>query len=94
MFAGTSATYLGHIISQDGIQLDSTKVTAVCDLPIPTTVKNVCQFVGLASYYRQFVQIFLKIAAPLHTLTRQSIPFQWTSNCQAAFEQLKENYQC
>ena len=71
------------------IEPDSTKVTAVCDFPIPTTAKNVRQFVGLPSYYRQFVPNFSKIAAPLHALIRQNIPFQWTSTCQSAFEQLK-----
>jgi len=48
MFVGTSATYL---ILQDGIQPDSNKIAAVRDFPIPTTVKGVYQFVGLASYY-------------------------------------------
>ena len=91
MFAGTSATYLGHIISRDGIQPDSTKITAVRDFPIPTTVKGVRQFLGLASYYRRFVSNFSKIVSPLHALTKQNIPFQWTSTCQAAFEQLKSH---
>ena len=87
MLAGTSATYLGHIKSQDGIQPDSTKITAVCDFPIPTTVKGVHQFLGLASYHRWFVPNISKIASPLHVLTKQDNAFQWTSICQAAFEQ-------
>ena len=88
-FAEPSVSYLGHIVSKDGILPDPGKVSAVQQFPVPTTVKGVRQFLGLASYYRRFVPNFAKIARPLYVLTKQTVPFQWTSNCQNSFEHLK-----
>ena len=88
-FAERSVTYLGHIVSQNGISPDPGKVDAVQQFPIPTTVKAVRQFLGLASYYRRFVPNFAKIAGPLYMLTKQNIPFQWTIKSQNSFEHLK-----
>ena len=88
-FAEPSVSYLGHIVSKDGILPDPGKVSAVQQFPIPTTVKAVHQFLGLASYYRRFVPNFAKTAGPLYLLTKQTVPFQWTTNCQSSFERLK-----
>jgi len=88
-FAEPSVLYLGHIVSKDGILPDPGKVSAVQQFPIPTTAKTVRQFLGLASYYRRFVPNFSKIAGPLYTLTKQTVPFQWTTSCQNSFERLK-----
>jgi len=46
--------------------------------------------VGLCQYYRRFVPNFSAIAAPLHALTKKGAPFNWTSECQTAFDQLKD----
>ena len=59
------------------------------EYPIPQSVKEVRQFLGIASYYRRFIQGFTKIAQPLHSLTQKGAPFAWTSSCQSAFEELK-----
>ena len=88
-FAQGSTTYLGHVITGNGILPDPNKTRAVQDFPIPTSVKAVRQFLGLSSYYRRFVANFSKIAAPLHALTRQNVAFKWTSQCQCTLEQLK-----
>ena len=56
-------TFLGHVMSKDGIQVDSRKIEAVIDWPRPTAVTEVRSFLGLASYYRRFVKDFSKIAA-------------------------------
>ena len=82
-------TYLGYRVSEDGMSADPAKLDAVKTFPIPTDVKKVRSFVGLASYYRRFVPDFAKIARPLHNLTKNA-RFQWTDDCQRAFEQLKE----
>jgi len=82
-------SYLGHIVSKEGILPDPGKVNAVQQFPIPTTAKAVCQFFGLASYYRCFVTNFVEIAGPLYTWIKQTVPFQWTTSCQNSFEQLK-----
>ena len=89
-FALPEVLYLGHLVSADGIRPNPEKVRAVVDFPVPTDVKKVREFLGMASYYRRFIPNFAKIANPLHMLTRQDIPFQWTSICQTAFDRLKE----
>ena len=85
-FVETSVSYLGHIVSRDGICPDPGKVDAVQQSPIPTTVKAVGQFQGPASYYRCFVPNFANIAGPLYMLTQQNVPFQWIAKCQSRFE--------
>uniref|UniRef100_A0A3B1IQI2 Gypsy retrotransposon integrase-like protein 1 n=1 Tax=Astyanax mexicanus TaxID=7994 RepID=A0A3B1IQI2_ASTMX len=84
-------SYLGHIVSAQGIATDPEKVRKVQQWPQPTCVSEVRQFVGLAAYYRRFVQDFATIAKPLHELTKKHVRFQWTPECQAAFEELKSS---
>ncbi|KAK7916332.1 hypothetical protein WMY93_012093 [Mugilogobius chulae] len=62
-------TYLGHVISEDGVATDPAKTAAVRDWPRPQTVRQVKSFLGFAGYYRRFIQGFSKIARPLHALT-------------------------
>ena len=66
-------TFLGHVVSKDGIQVDPRKIEAVIDWPRPTAVIEVRSFLGLASYYKRFVKDFYKIAAPLTRLTHKNI---------------------
>ena len=81
--------FLGHVLSDRGTEPDPEKVSAVVDWPIPKTLTEVRSFLGLASYYRSFVQGFSQIAAPLHELTRKGVRFMWTNRQQESFERLK-----
>lgn len=81
--------YLGHIVSGDGVATDPEKVQQVHDWPVPNSLQEVRQFLGLASYYRRFVKDFATIAEPLHALTKKNVRFQWTEKCHAAFNCLK-----
>ena len=67
-FFQTSVTFLGHILSADGILPNPKKVTKIKDWPTPKTPKEVHSFVGLASYYYRFIPNFAKWAGPLHAL--------------------------
>jgi transposase InsO family protein len=88
-FAKQQVNYLGHVISNKGIHADPKKISAVEHWPIPTCVKEIQSFLGLASYYRKFVQGFATIAAPLHQLCSSKTVFQWGSDQQRAFDTLK-----
>ncbi|KRY36482.1 Retrovirus-related Pol polyprotein from transposon opus [Trichinella spiralis] len=81
--------YLGHIISEKGIATDPSKTRAVKEWQAPSCVSELRQLLGLASYYRKFVNGFASIAAPLHQLQEGDAEWKWTKVCQAAFDALK-----
>jgi hypothetical protein len=66
-------------------------VKAVQNWPQPTSVREVKSFLGLCTYYRQFVPGFANIAKPLHLLAEKNAKFQWTNECEAAFKSLKQH---
>eukprot|EP00253_Pinus_taeda_P012349 PITA_12349 len=81
--------YLGHVITKEGIAVDPEKIKAIMDWPVPKYVADVRSFMGLAGYYRRFVEGFSKVAFPITSLQKKGRTFQWTPNCQKSFEQLK-----
>ena len=87
--AAPSVLFLGHRVSSEGIATDSSKIDQVSSWPIPQTVRDVRSFLGLASYYRRFVENFSSIAAPLTELTRKHARFVWSRECEQAFNVLK-----
>eukprot|EP00731_Ephydatia_muelleri_P022232 Em0014g823a len=85
-----SIKYLGHVVSEHGIKTDSDKTRFIADWPTPSCLQDLKQFLGLASYYRRFVRNFAAIVAPLVKLTEKGHVWHWSSDCDAAFLQLKE----
>jgi hypothetical protein len=83
-------SFLGHIITDGGISVDPGKVDDVLRWEPPRTVKEIRSFLGLAGYYRQFIEGFSKIVKPLSTLLEKDREFKWTEACQASFEDLKK----
>ncbi|XP_052728517.1 uncharacterized protein LOC108327384 [Vigna angularis] len=81
--------FFGHVVSADGISVDPAKVRAVLEWESPRSVTEVRSFVGLAGYYRRFIEGFSKIVAPLTQLTRKDHPFAWTDRCESSFQELK-----
>ena len=77
--------YLGHIIDKNGVRPHPKKIIAVKNFPVPKTQKNVKQCLGLAGYYRRFIDGFSKISSPSNQLLKKDIPFNWTEKQQAAF---------
>ena len=74
--------FLGHIVSGDGIRVDPSKISAIVDWKPPKNVTEVRSFLGLAGYYRRFVNGFSIIAAPMTRLLRKDVKFEWTEECQ------------
>ena len=83
-------SFLGHIVSAEGIRVDPVKIEAVVNWKPPRSVTEVRSFLGLAGYYRRFVKGFSVIASPLTKLLRKGVMFEWSNKCQNSFEQLKE----
>ena len=82
--------YLGHVFSESGMSPDKEKIAVIKDWPIPKTVTEIRQFLGLASYYRRYIHQFPDIATPLHYLTEKTATFVWTEECQKGFQRLKD----
>ncbi|CAL9019118.1 unnamed protein product, partial [Prunus brigantina] len=82
--------FLAHVISVEGIYVDPRKVEVVVNWVQPTSVTEIRSFLGLAGYYRRFVEGFSSIAAPLTQLTRKDVKFEWTEECEQSFQELKK----
>jgi len=100
-FFKTKTTYLGHVVSADGISADPEKTEAVRNWPTPTNVKEVRKFLGFVGYYRRFIKGFSNIARPLNDLligqsnsktvtSIKKVKFEWAEEQQKAFANLKQ----
>ena len=89
-FAAKRVEYLGHYFSKNGIEVNPSKIEAVKTYPVPKTQKQLKAFLGLTNYYRRFVKDYAKISAPLNRLLKKDTEYNWTSECDQAFNFLKE----
>ena len=89
-FGQQKVTFLGHVVTPNGVTTDPRKCDAIQHVPVPHRLKELRSFLGLTNYYARFVPRYREIARPLYRLTRKNTPFLWTSDCQRAFEHLKQ----
>jgi hypothetical protein len=82
-------TFLGHVISVEGIKVDPTKVSAMLEWKSPTNVNEIRSFLGLSGYYRRFVKDFSKLVKPMTQLLKKESKFIWSEACEADFQELK-----
>jgi hypothetical protein len=85
----SKVSFLGHIISREGISTDPIKTQDVVEWKRPTTITEIRSFLSLAGYYRRFIEGFAQLPAPLTRLTRKGIKFEWTKDCEENFQELK-----
>ncbi|KAL7853106.1 hypothetical protein SRHO_G00188910 [Serrasalmus rhombeus] len=100
-FFQREVSYLGHVISDQGVATDPSKIQAVAGWRTPSTVSELRSFLGFSSYYRRFVEGFAKLAAPLHKLVAEMVGAKagkrsehrfsshWSDQCQSSFDELK-----
>lgn len=88
-FCFKEVRYLGHIVGHGKIRPDPTKVSAIVDFPLPTTVKQVRRFVGMCAYYGKFLENFSSLSSPLTDAIRKKGNFTLTPEAVKAFEELK-----
>nr|GEZ54241.1 hypothetical protein [Tanacetum cinerariifolium] len=81
--------FLGHVIDSEGIQVDPAKIEVIKDWESPRTPTEIRQFLGLAGYYRRFIEGFSKIARPIMKLTQKSMKFDWGEKAEVVFQLLK-----
>ncbi|GKB36650.1 reverse transcriptase domain-containing protein [Tanacetum coccineum] len=85
---------LRHKVSSAGLEVDKAKINVISKLPPSTNIKCIRSFLGHASFYRRFIKDFLKIARPLTKLLEKDTPFEFSDECQNAFELLKKKFTC
>jgi Reverse transcriptase (RNA-dependent DNA polymerase) len=91
-FCKTKIEYLGIIIEQEKIAMDSVKLGGIRDWPTPTTVKQVWSFLGFRNFYQKFISYYLDLAQSLNYLTKKYKKFEWTMECQNMFDTLKKQF--
>jgi len=84
--------FLGVVIGPEGIKMEKEKVKEVLEWPMPKSVKDVQKFLGLANYYRWFIEGFAMVARPLHDLVKKNKKWNWTEKEERAFRKLKERF--
>ncbi|GJR66975.1 hypothetical protein Tco_0013040 [Tanacetum coccineum] len=82
--------FLGYVIDSEGIHVDPTKIMSIKGWASPKTPTEIHQFLGLAGYYRRFIEGFSKIAKPMTKLTQKSIKFDWGVKEETSFQLLKQ----
>ena len=88
-FVREKVKFLGHILSEKGILPNPDKVNAVVDMKRPNTVRQLRRFLGMAGFYRKFINNFAKLALPLSELTKDNVAFKWSEDCESSFKILK-----
>ena len=85
----TEVGFLGHVVSASGVSVDPKKVKAIMSWERPKSVFEIRSFLGLAGYYRRFIEDFSRLVAPMTRLTQNEVKFEWNDLCEKAFQTQK-----
>jgi RNase H-like domain found in reverse transcriptase/Reverse transcriptase (RNA-dependent DNA polymerase) len=91
-FCQTRIKYLGMIIKEGKISMDAVKLGGIRDWPIPTMLKQTQSFLGFGNFYQKFISHYSKLAWPLNDLMKKDKKFEWTTECQEAFDTMKKRF--
>jgi RNase H-like domain found in reverse transcriptase/Reverse transcriptase (RNA-dependent DNA polymerase) len=91
-FCQTKIEYLGMIIEEGKISMDAVKLGGIRDWPVPTMLKQTQSFLGFKNFYQKFISHYSKLARPLNDLTKKDKKFEWTTDCQKAFDTMKKQF--
>ena len=83
-------SFLGHVVSSEGISVHPSKIEAMSQWKQPTNATEVRRFLGLAGYYRRFLEGFSKISSLLMVLMCKNVKFEWTDAYEKSFQKLKK----
>lgn len=82
--------YLEHLITDKGVKPDPGKIQCVQNHPVPRNTTEIKQFLLLSGYYRRFIKGYSQTAKPLTALLNKDVSFEWSTECQRAFETLEQ----
>jgi hypothetical protein len=88
-FGVTETTFLGFVVSKDGIRVDPEKVAAVARWKAPQTIREIQSFLGFCNFYRRFIKNYSRMSYPLACLTRKNWKWDFNTECQESFQNLK-----
>ena len=88
-FKVAAVKWMGHILSDKGLQPDPAKVKAITDLPVPTSVSELKRFLGMVGYLSRYVPNISDVLFPLRQLTQRKVDWFWSPACQEAFQKVK-----
>jgi hypothetical protein len=91
-FGVPEVEFLGHLVSAAGLKMCPSKIKSIQEWDIPSTVKEIQSFLGLANYYRDFIRDFARLSQPLINLTKRGVPFNFDHRCLQAFNDLKRSF--
>lgn len=91
-FFKTEVNYLGHLVNQKGIQLDTKRIQQIHDYPRPRRIRDIRAFLGLINYYHRFIKDYAKKTYPLLKLVKKNVSWKWTLEQEQAFKDLKESF--
>ena len=89
-FAKPSLRYLGHILTQDGLKVDESKVSAIKNMPSPQNKKDLMRFLGMVTYLTKFIPNMSEVTSPLRSLLEKDCEWQWMPHHERAVEKVKE----
>ena len=90
-FFQKTVVFLGHKVTENGIETDPSKVAAIKEWEPPTDKTGVKSYLGTVGYYKRFIPDYSNVAKPLSALTGKDVPFIWDSECQISFDKLKSS---